>query len=239
MVLKGYRIHGITQIIVSLYIMRKIFIFVSVMLCHISLVMADNQLQLVGQFGKKAVLLINGTQRIVQINKTSPEGVKLLQVEPDYVVVSDNGKKKKVTFTTQFSTQYDQQEESKVDIWADNTGSYKIAGSINGQVVSFLVDTGATSIAMNEIVARRLGIDFRYLGRPMHATTASGIASGYSLKLASVKVGDIHLNDVDAVVLEGGFPTKVLLGMSFLKQVKFERNHNLMTLRFKKQGNSQ
>jgi len=218
--------------------MRKLLVLLVVLSGYMSIVMADNQLQLVGQFGKKAVLLVNGTQRVIQINQVSPEGVRLLQVETDYVLVSDNGKKKKITFATHLSTQYEQKEESKVDIWADNTGSYHIAGSINGQVVNFLVDTGATSIAMNEIVARRLGIDFRYRGKPMRATTASGIASGYSLKLASVKVGEIHLNNVDAVVLEGGFPTKVLLGMSFLRQVKFERNNNLMTLRFTRQGKS-
>jgi aspartyl protease family protein len=198
------------------------------------MVMADNQVQLVGQFGKKAVVLINGVQRIIKINQASPEGVKLLQVEPDYIVVLDNGQKKKVTFSTQLSTQYDKQEVTKVNIWADSRGSYITAGSINGQVVQFLVDTGATSIAMNEVYARQLGIDFRYVGQPVQASTASGVARGYAIKLDSVKVGSIQLRNVEAVVLEGGFPARVLLGMSFLKHVSFERENNLMTLKYKK-----
>lgn len=213
---------------------KKILIVAAFCLSYSAQALAENRLQLVGQFGKKAVLLINGTQRIVSINQESPEGIRLLSVERDYVMVSDNGKTRKVTFSTHTNTQYDEREVVKVDIWADNTGSYHIPGAINGQVVNFLVDTGATSIAMNEMVARRLGIDFRYIGQPVSASTASGIAKGYAIKLASVKVGAIHLNNVEAIVLEGGFPTKVLLGMSFLRHVKFERNHNLMTLEFKK-----
>lgn len=213
---------------------KKLFILVVLYLGLSAQVIADNRLQLVGQFGNKAVLLINGTQRIVSINQVSPEGIKLLSVERDYVMVSDNGKRRKVTFSTHTNTQYDEREVVKVDIWADQSGSYIIPGAINGLVVSFLVDTGATSIAMNEIVARRLGIDFRYQGQPIRASTASGVATGYAIKLASVKVGDIHLNNVEAIVLEGGFPTKVLLGMSFLRHVKFERNNNLMTLEFQK-----
>ena len=212
--------------------MKKSLIILGALLCNSSIAVADNQVQLKGQFGKKAVVLINGVQRIVKINQVSPEGVKLLQVESDYIVVLDNGKKKKITFSTQLDTQYDKQEVKKVNIWADNTGSYVTAGSINGQVVNFLVDTGATSIAMNEVVARQLGIDFRYIGKPIRATTASGVARGYRVKLDSVKVGSIHLRNIDAAVIEGGYPVRVLLGMSFLKHVNFERNDNLMTLKY-------
>lgn len=213
---------------------KNLFILVFLYLSYSALVAAENRLQLVGQFGNKAVLLINGTQRIISINQVSPEGIRLLSVERDYVMVSDNGNRRKVGFSSHTNTQYEERETIKVDIWADNRGSYHIPGSINGQVVNFLVDTGATSIAMNEMVARRLGIDFRYLGQPVRASTASGVATGYAIKLAAVKVGAIEINNVEAIVLEGGFPTKVLLGMSFLRHVKFERNNNLMTLEFKK-----
>jgi len=211
--------------------MKLLSLILAPLLLHSSIVLADNQLQLVGQFGKKAVLLINGVQRMMSINSVSPEGVKLIQVERDYVIVLDNGEKKTVDFSTHMSTRFDKKEMTEVKIWADQTGSYVTTGSINGQMVSFLVDTGATSIAMNEHVAKRLGIDYRYLGIPMQAVTASGFTSGYSIKLSSVKVGNIELNNVDAAVLEGGFPREVLLGMSFLKNIKLERNNNLMTLK--------
>ncbi len=211
--------------------MKKLAILLNVLLLLSPVAIADNQLQLVGQFGKKAVLLINGTQRMMSINSVSPEGVKLLQVERDYVVVLDNGQKKTVNFSTHMSTRFDKKEVSEVKIWADRTGSYATTGSINGQMVHFLVDTGATSIAMNEVVAKRLGIDYRYIGKPMMAATASGYTTGYSIKLDSVKVGNIQLNNVEAAVLEGTFPREVLLGMSFLKNIKLERNNNLMILK--------
>jgi len=213
--------------------MKKLIIIV-LLLCHGFIVKADNQLQLVGQFGSKAVLMINGNQRIIKINQVSSEGVKLLQVEPDYVVVLDNGQKKKVTFSTQMRTKYTKPKFSEINIWANSTGSYVTAGSINGQVVDFLVDTGATSIAMNENTAQRLGIDFRYVGKPITVTTASGVVTGYTINLNLVKVGDIQLHNVEGAVLEGGYPTEVLLGMSFLRHVSLERNNNLMTLKYKK-----
>jgi len=216
--------------------MKKFILFLSIIILQSPMALADNRLQLVGQFGKKAVLLINGTQRMLSINTTSPEGVQLLRVERDYVVVLDNGQKKTVDFTTHMSTQFDKKEATEVKIWADSKGSYVTNGSINGQVVHFLVDTGATSIAMNEVTAKRLGIDYRYTGRPMQAATASGITSGYAIKLNSVKVGNIQLNNVDAAVLEGGFPREVLLGMSFLSNVKLERNNNLMILKHYQSG---
>ncbi len=196
-------------------------------------VLGANQLQLVGQFGQQAVLLINGVQRIVKLNKVSPEGIKLIRVESDYVVVLDNGRKRKVTFSTQLNTDYTEREAKKVNIWADKRGSYFTSGAINGQVVDFLVDTGATSIAMNELLARNLGIDFRYVGEPIQVSTASGYARGYRVMLDSVKVGSIQIRNVEATVLEGGFPSKVLLGMSFLKHVNLERSENLMILEYK------
>jgi len=97
--------------------------------------------------------------------------------------------------------------------------------------VNFLVDTGATNIAMNEIVAGRLGIDFRYSGTPTRVSTASGIAPAHNVTLASVRVGDIELKNIRATVLEGQYPREVLLGMSFLSRVELERKGKLTILR--------
>ena len=81
--------------------------------------------------------------------------------------------------------------------------------------MQFLVDTGATSIAMNENEARRLGIDYRVDGKPMVASTASGTSRGWRVTLDRVKIGGIELLGVEAAVIEGGYPTEALLGMSF------------------------
>ena len=109
-------------------------------------------------------------------------------------------------------------------------GHFITHGSINGQNVQFMVDTGATSVAMNAFQARRLGIDFLVTGTEVRANTASANVKAYRVRLDRVKVGDIELNGVDGLVLEGGFPTDVLLGMSWLSRVRMEDQGSTLVL---------
>ncbi|HSC83403.1 MAG TPA: TIGR02281 family clan AA aspartic protease, partial [Pseudomonas sp.] len=103
----------------------------------------------------------------------------------------------------------------------------------NGHPVQFLVDTGATTVAMNEGQARRLGIDYRVVGRPMVASTAGGNVRGWRIKLDLVKVGGLEVLGVEAVVLEGDSPTEVLLGMSFLSRVRWREDNGVLLLESK------
>ena len=112
-------------------------------------------------------------------------------------------------------------------------GHYWITGSVNGQSVPFLVDTGATSVALNEAQARRLGIDFRVSGQPLTVSTASGTARGWRVRLDRVKVGDIEVLGVEAVVLEGGAPAEALLGMSFMGRVGWREEQGMLVLESK------
>ena len=110
---------------------------------------------------------------------------------------------------------------------------FSTIGSINGYPVRFLVDTGATMVAMNGSQARRLGLDFEMEGELQWVTTASGLEKAYRITLDRVKVGDIELTNVDSAVLGGDFPTQVLLGMSFLGRLEMQRAGNLLELRKK------
>ena len=67
----------------------------------------------------------------------------------------------------------------------------------------------------------------------MQAQTASGIAKGYQVKLDKVKIGHILLYNVNAVVLQGAFPTEVLLGQTFLSRIHMTRDGDKMRLRKK------
>lgn len=192
---------------------------------------ADTTLYFVGQFGDRAVIHIDGKQRTLKVGETSREGVKLLSVDANNAVVLYNGDKRSLGFAAPAGKTYKARASTEVRIWADASGSFQTPGSINGHMVNLLVDTGATTVAINEIVADRLGIDFRYTGTPGRVSTASGIAPAYTVKLDSVKVGDIELRNIRATVLEGAFPQEVLLGMSFLSRVEMERKGNLITLR--------
>ena len=191
---------------------------------------ADTALYFIGQFGDKAVIHIDGKQRTLKVGETSREGVKLLSVNANHAVVLYNGKKRSLSFTAAGKA-YKARSSTEVRIWADASGSFQTPGSINGHLVNFLVDTGATTVAMNEVVADKLGIDFRYTGTPGTVSTASGLSPAYHVKLDSVRIGDIELRNIQATVLEGAFPQEVLLGMSFLSQLELERKGNLVTLR--------
>lgn len=112
-------------------------------------------------------------------------------------------------------------------------GMYSTTGFINGHPVNFLVDTGATWIAMNANQARSLGINFRYIGKRGAVSTANGVATVYRVNLDKVRVGEIELNNVAAGVLEGNSPSQVLLGNSFLNRVEMQRQGQVMLLKQK------
>ncbi len=93
----------------------------------------------------------------------------------------------------------------------------------------FLVDTGATSIALSAADARRLGIDY-LSGQPGLMSTANGTAAAYRVRLDSVRVGDIVANNVEGAVLEGSQMPVALLGMSFLNRMEMKREGQFMVL---------
>ena len=92
-----------------------------------------------------------------------------------------------------------------------------------------LVDTGANVVALSAAQANSLGIDFN-AGEPSRVETASGITSAYSITLQSVSVGGIKIENVQATVVAGDYPTTVLLGMSYLQHVKIQEHNGILSL---------
>ncbi|WP_395699286.1 TIGR02281 family clan AA aspartic protease [Aquabacterium sp.] len=107
-------------------------------------------------------------------------------------------------------------------------GHFMATGSINGKSVQFMVDTGATSIAMSQADADRIGIDWKR-GRRNLTQTAGGVVPVYGVNLSSVRVGDVEVSNVDAVVLQADMPM-VLLGNSFLSRFTMRRDSDTMRL---------
>lgn len=102
----------------------------------------------------------------------------------------------------------------------DRNGHYEAEGSINGQQVSFLVDTGATDVAMPESTARALGLKF---GPRVKVMTAAGPATAWVTRLDEVTVGGLRRTNVRASITAGEFDG-ILLGMSFLKHYSLQQN---------------
>jgi aspartyl protease family protein len=191
---------------------------------------AVDRVHFVGQFGQKALLEIDGRRRIVGVGQTSPEGVRVLSVDSASAVVDYDDAKRTLGFGTRIDGDYKPSQKSEARITMDADGSFRTTGTINGQLVDVMLDTGASSVAMNELTARKLGIDFRYTGRPITVSTASGLTSAYRVRLRSVRVGEIEVRDIEGSVIEGGFPEVVLLGMSFLNSVDMTRKGKVLVL---------
>lgn len=122
----------------------------------------------------------------------------------------------------------DTQGIREVVLKQNRSGHYVAPGMINGHPVRFLVDTGATTIAVPEGLARRL--DLRR-GSTRYVQTANGLAKTYATDLAQVELGNIVMHQVPALINPYMHGNDVLLGMSFLKRVEFSQRGETLTLR--------
>lgn len=198
-------------------------------------VVAVNTIQVVALFNGKAVVKIDNLRHILSVGESSPEGVKLISADSENAILEVNGRKKtyNVGNAVSIGTRFSKPAERVVQAFPDSMGMYYVQGSANGYPIKFLIDTGATAIAMNSAQADRLGIDYKLIGDQALVSTASGIAKAYTINLNKVKVGEIELQNVRAMVIDGGYPKEVLLGMSFLSRVSVEREGNRMRIKKK------
>ena len=199
-----------------------------------SWLLAEPQIHVVGLFPNAVVLNIDGKRTFLKAGQTGPMGIRLLEADSKSAVLNINGVQRRMGLSRDYSQGgYSTPEKQRLVVAKGRGGHYWVTGSINGNVVPFLLDTGATSIALNATQAKRLGINFKESGLPMQVSTASGIENGWKVNLSSVKVGSIEVLGVEAIVLEGGFPTEALLGMSFLNRVGWRQEQDSLILEAK------
>lgn len=194
---------------------------------------AVEKISVLALFPDKAMVSIDGKNRVLARGESSIEGVELISATPHEAVVRFNGKEQVLRLGSSVAASYEKSSNTETRIVRDAQGYYMAQGSINGRSVQFLVDTGAGMVAMSEKEARRLNIPYRLSGVPARVTTASGETEAYGMLLKSVTVGPIELNNVQSVIIKGDYPPKVLLGMSFLNRLQIENNGNLMVLKQK------
>ena len=103
---------------------------------------------------------------------------------------------------------------------ADSRGHYQVEGRIDGRHIGFMVDTGATVIALPEREAARLGIHPSQRDYTARITTANGVVRGAPTRLNMVEVGGLVVYGVDAVIMPDGALNENLLGMSFLSRLR-------------------
>lgn len=179
-----------------------------------------------------AVLQIDGKQRMLRQGARSPEGVLLVSADGKQAVIEVEGKRKTLAMSRQISTQFKPAEKTEIRIASGQGHHYSTKGLINGVPVTFLVDTGATTIAMNHFEAERLGIDYR-AGRQIRVGTANGAADAFLVTLDTVSVGNIVVRQVQAAVSTTASPSDVLLGNSYLSKVDLKIDAGVLVLREK------
>ena len=202
-----------------------------IFLLSASPVWANHDIQLQGLFGGKAVVSIDGQRRIIAVGETSPEGVKLIAVDSQQATLEIDGKQANYTLGSPISLNFTKAKSVQEEVFVDNQGMFMSVGSINGQSVRFLVDTGATTVAMNTTQAKRLGVRYKAEGEVSSASTASGFVKAYRVRLKSVSLGKIKRRNVEAMVIDGQHPGPILLGMSFLGDLKVEKAGNVLLLK--------
>ncbi len=219
---------------------NKILIATTLLLCSIFPTLAQNNddnldFKVIALFKNAAMIQHNGKQKMLRSGQTYLNKIKLISADSHKANFLINGKKISLGLHQQkmggsvFSS--DTPVEKKfILIPRDNGGMFRVAGFINGIQVRFLVDTGASQVAMNESTARRIGLQYKLKGQKVPVSTAAGITTAWQLTLKKVNVGGIEQRQVLAMVVKGAGPEEVLLGMTFLKQLKMQNDGELLRL---------
>lgn len=187
------------------------------------------EINVTGLFKDKAMVSIDGGKtRMLAVGETL-NGVKLISASSSGATFDINGKRQSLGMGQTISTSFAGSGKPTVKLNADTSGHFSTIGSINGFPVRFLVDTGATTIAISSSEAKRMGIDYQK-GERGFTSTANGVIPMYRVTLQNVKIGDISLNLVEGTVIEGAGLPVALLGMSFLSRLEMKRDNSVMTL---------
>ena len=198
------------------------------------LVYGEKSITAIALFDSRAMLSIDGNKAKIMREGQTFKGVTLISSNTSEAVIEVNGKRESLVLnsSTVVSNElgaFKLRERKIVELRENDLGFFESSGTVNGRNINFLVDTGASLVVLNSQQANQIGLEYKE-GELGYASTASGTAPMYNIYLDTISIGGIELNNVHAGVIEGSFPEKPLLGMTFLSEVNMTRNGNLMTL---------
>lgn len=196
---------------------------------------AQTSVTAIALFKDRAMLSIDGQKAKIVRAGQEYKGVKLISSNTSEAVIEVSGKREVLVLnsSTVVSDQlgsFSPRAEAVVTMRVNQLGFFESSGSINGKRLNFLVDTGANIVVLNSVDANRIGLDYEQGDRGV-ASTASGTAAMYTVTAREISVGAIKVNNVRVGVIEGAFPEKPLLGMTFLSKVDMNRSGTVMTLK--------
>lgn len=190
---------------------------------------AAQSVAMTGSMGSKALLVIDGKTVTVGAGSTV-QGIKVISVQGDQTVVEVNGERQTLRLGVAQVTAIGPASGGgrQIVLTAGEGGHFQTLGAINGRTVTFMVDTGATTISMSSADADRIGLKYQQ-GQPIGLQTANGVVRGWRVSLGSVRIGDVEVFNVEGVVANREMPF-VLLGNSFLSRFQMKRENDQMTL---------
>ena len=186
---------------------------------------------LAGSMGTKALLVIDGQPHTLAVGQ-SAAGVTLLQLSEGQALVQRGGSTAtlrlgaapaRLSGTPQAAT-----TAQEIVLPVGLGGHFTASGAINGRPVQFMVDTGATLVALSQADAERIGLDYRNAPRAM-TQTANGAVPVHRVSLGAVRVGEVEVANVEAIVVPARM-SYVLLGNSFLGRFQMRRENDLLRL---------
>ena len=135
---------------------------------------------------------------------------------------------KQINPNQNLNTQYTETGVREVELQRNRYGHYVTDGTINGKPVVFMLDTGATGVAVPQHIANDLQLK---RGIAIQVHTANGVATGYDSMLDQVGVDGIRLKNIRAIINPNDDSDVILLGMSFLKKIEFSQRGDILILR--------
>lgn len=209
--------------------MRPIFISFLLLMISFAGWAETASVKVVALFSNKAMLMING-KNIIMKKGDVVQGVTLVSASGRGALIRfDNGKEQTLALNQSIQQAYKKPENNKLTVYSNSSGMFMLPGKINGRQTQFLLDTGATYIALSSVEADKLRLSYKSAKKGV-VQTASEMVPVWHIKLDNVKVGEISVANVDAVILKGSSPKTTLLGMSFLKHLKLQRNGAAMLI---------
>jgi aspartyl protease family protein len=193
---------------------------------------AAQSVGLAGMLGGKALVIVDGSAPKTVAPGETFKGVKVISTQGDQALLEIAGKRHTLRVgdapASVGSGGTGDAGGSRVVLSAGSGGHFFTQGQINGQAVQLVVDTGASVVSLSVADAQRIGLSYQN-GQPTRISTANGVIPAWRVKLGSLRVGDVLVYDVDAVVSSGSMPY-VLLGNSFLSRFQMTRTNDQMVL---------
>jgi aspartyl protease family protein len=183
----------------------------------------------VGLFPNKAVVQFDGgALQTLSVGQKTRDDIILVSVDRDGATFDIQGRR--VVLALGHARQRTSPSATdSVMLPVNEHGHFVVDGQVNGTPIRFVMDTGATFVSLPAREASRLGLDYRK-GHKIVMATANGDVSAYRVKLDTVRIGDVAVDNVDAVITEGDSLPVALLGMSFLNHMDIRREGAIMTL---------